>query len=180
MSNGPLTMGRAGKTADLQHWPKHGKVPAKPPAWLPENQGKEKIMSELLVSSSEPDQEKCVLEVTPESAGWKYVGFAVHILARGDNLVRRLENREICIVILTGTITVEAGDETFSELGRRESVFDELSPFAVYVPPATAINITAHSDAEIALCSAPSRGGYSASLVQEDSDRGWHRPRRAH
>ncbi len=126
-------------------------------------------MSELLVSSSEPDQEKCVLEVTPETAGWKYVGFAVHILAQGDSLARRLENREICIVILTGTITVEAGDETFSELGRRQSVFDDLSPFAVYVPPATAINITAQSDAEIALCSAPSSGGSSARVIRPES-----------
>jgi 5-deoxy-glucuronate isomerase len=126
-------------------------------------------MSDLLVSSREPDEEKCVLEVTPESAGWQYVGFAVHALTAGDKLARLFDCRETCIVVLTGSITVEAGAEKFCDVGRRQSVFDDISPFAVYVPAGTRMNITVDSNAEIALCTAPSNGGGAVRLIQPES-----------
>ena len=45
-------------------------------------------MSHLLVHSSEPDHEYCVLEVTPEPADWNCVSFAVHTVLAGGELQR--------------------------------------------------------------------------------------------
>ena len=35
-------------------------------------------MPNLLVKPHRPDSEGCVLSVTPESAGWRYVGFGLY------------------------------------------------------------------------------------------------------
>ncbi len=123
-------------------------------------------MSHLLVRSGQPDAQACVLEVTPESAGWRYVGFAVHTLAQGQSLAKTLPDRETCIVVLSGTVAVTVGDQQFSEVGSRRSVFDDAAPDAVYVPAGQNMEITAQSDAEIALCTAPSAGQQQARLIR--------------
>ena len=45
----------------------------------------------------------------------------------------------------------------FGVIGQRESVFDGL-PWSVYAPPHHRVTVTAESDCEIALCSAPATG----------------------
>ena len=51
-------------------------------------------MTDLLVKPHPRDEEGCVLSVTPESAGWRHVGFAVFTLQPGERLERRLPERE--------------------------------------------------------------------------------------
>lgn len=126
-------------------------------------------MPDLLVKPSAPDREKCILDITPESAGWKHVGFAVFQLEPGDSLQRRFEDRETCVVVLAGYITVKAGGETFPGTGNRESVFDDRPPAAVYVPPGEDIHIVAESDAEVAICTAPSGGGRQVRLIDPET-----------
>ena len=116
-------------------------------------------MTDLLVKPSAPDGERCILDITPESAGWKYVGFAVFRMEEGDVLQRRFEDREACIVVVSGSATIEAGGQSYAGVGGRESAFDDLPPGAVYVPRDTAMQIVAESGAEVALCTAPSAGG---------------------
>jgi 5-deoxy-glucuronate isomerase len=114
---------------------------------------------DLLVSSAEPDQEGTVAKVTPESAGWEYVGFEVLKLGSGQTVERRSEGEEVCLVPLSGTCTVSAGDEEWEEIGGRESVFDG-APYALYLPPGTDYRIEALTDLELAVASAPAeRGG---------------------
>ena len=43
-----------------------------------------------------------VAEVTPESAGWSYVGFALHRLDAGESLVAETGKREVCLVLVSG------------------------------------------------------------------------------
>ena len=43
-------------------------------------------MSKLLVKPQAPDAEGRIHEVTPETAGWEHVGFAVHKLAAGEKI----------------------------------------------------------------------------------------------
>ena len=42
------------------------------------------MKSKLLVSPQQSDQSGCILRITPESAGWKYVGFEVFKLLPGQ------------------------------------------------------------------------------------------------
>ena len=59
-------------------------------------------MSELKQSTHAPDGDGNVLRVTPDSAGWKHVGFEVYRLGEGQRLVRDTGDREFCLVLLSG------------------------------------------------------------------------------
>lgn len=45
-------------------------------------------MSDLLIKAGAPDKDGCIAAVSPESAGWKYVGFEVYQLQAGATLTR--------------------------------------------------------------------------------------------
>src|SRR5690606_31757960 len=107
--------------------------------------------------------------VTPESAGWRHVGFAVFTLEPGERLQRCLPEREACIVVLCGRVDVAAGDASFAAVGGRASPFDG-KPQAVYVPADTPFTATAvGAPVELALCTAPGRkGAREPRLITED------------
>jgi 5-deoxy-glucuronate isomerase len=100
--------------------------------------------------------------VTPESAGWSYVGFEVCVLRRGEVAERQMEGRELCAVMLSGVADI--GD--WRDVGSRSSVFEGL-PDAVYLPPGHRAVITGKSDrCEVALCWAPATSGAEPALVR--------------
>ena len=74
-----------------------------------------------------------VHQVTPESAGWTYVGFEFHRLKAGERLGAWTGDREVCLVLVSGKALVEAGNSDFGEIGGRMSPF-EGAPHAVYAP----------------------------------------------
>ena len=112
----------------------------------------------LRVRPAAPDAEGRVLAITPESAGWKYVGFEVRRLAAGQQVALTSAVKETCVLVLTGRADVEVGDLAFRNLGGRNSVFEDAPPGAVYAPAGSRIRIQATGAAEIALCSAPAAG----------------------
>jgi 5-deoxy-glucuronate isomerase len=93
-----------------------------------------------------------VVRITPESAGWAYVGFEVAGVEGG--LERREAARETCVVVLSGTCDLRAGDAAASGVGRAD-VF-AAPPVALYVPPGVAW--TAEGEADVAICTAPAAG----------------------
>jgi 5-deoxy-glucuronate isomerase len=100
-----------------------------------------------------------LVRVTPESAGWTYVGFeVVHVTGR---LERSEPDRETCVVVLAGTCDLTAGDVAGRGLGR-SGVFDG-PPTALYVPPG--VPWTAEGDAHLALCTAPAEGRLAPRLL---------------
>jgi 5-deoxy-glucuronate isomerase len=117
-------------------------------------------MSTLLAKPGPPDADGRVLAVTPESAGWSYVGFEVYRLAPGARLERLTPDRETCAVVLSGH--VHLGAEGNEWHGGRESVFDG-PPTAVYVPPGTAW--WAEGVGELAVCTAPATHGAELRLL---------------
>ncbi len=82
----------------------------------------------LLVKANR--QGRDIVRVTPESAGWKHVGFSAHRLAPGESLRVEEAAREACIVVLSGTVTVATGQQTWAKIGGRTSVFDDAAPYA--------------------------------------------------
>ena len=90
------------------------------------------MMSELLVRAHPPDADGNILSITPESAGWNYVGFFVHRLKPGDIFKFKEENRETCLVVISGRVDIRVGEHEFENLGDRLSPFENKKPFAVY------------------------------------------------
>ena len=102
------------------------------------------------------------IAITPESAGWSYVGFEVCRLRRGDVIERPTEGRELCVVVLKGTADVGG----WRDVGSRASVF-EGTPDAAYLPPGGLATIRAKSEeCEVALCWAPARKGAEPALIR--------------
>ena len=121
----------------------------------------------LLVHPHAPEADGVVIEVTPASAGWTYVGFRVVTLRAGQVYRGMEEGREACLVILSGRVNAMAGEMRFDALGKRASVFDGL-PTSVYVSASLAYAIEATSDAEIAICTAPGSGAGTPRVIAPD------------
>jgi 5-deoxy-glucuronate isomerase len=109
---------------------------------------------------------KEIVAVTPQSAGWKYVGFVAYRLAPGETIALDADGLERCIVVLRGTVSVRSGADAWAEIGERGSVFEERSPYAVYLPRGAAGAVTAHTDAEIGVASAPGTSARPARLIE--------------
>jgi 5-deoxy-glucuronate isomerase len=118
----------------------------------------------LLVKASREGQ--TIARVTPETALWKHVGFAAYRLETGDIVHVHETKREVCIVVLSGTVSIEAGDQKWEKLGSRDSVFEDTAPYAVYLPPKMAATVRADRDAEIGVASAPATGKYPPRLIE--------------
>ena len=106
-----------------------------------------------------------IVRVTPQSAGWRFVGFSAHRLAAGETIEIAQPADELCIVVLGGVVTVSQRDARFAEIGDRRDVFDDRAPYAVYLPDGAAVAVRAHTTAEIGIASAPGGGMDSARLI---------------
>ena len=49
-----------------------------------------------------------IVSVTPQSAGWNYVGFAAHRLQPGEQFTFATGTNEVCLVVLRGVVSVAA------------------------------------------------------------------------
>lgn len=95
-----------------------------------------------------------LVHVSPESAGWTYVGFDLHHLKLGDAINGGEPDREVCLVLVSGKARIEAGGTDFGTIGQRASPF-EGAPHSVYAPAAAPWSATAETDCILAVCTAP-------------------------
>jgi 5-deoxy-glucuronate isomerase len=98
--------------------------------------------------------------VTPESAGWTYVGFEV----AGGAFERSTGDDEHCLVVVSGTCTVRSQHGEW-RLGGRPDPFTGR-PDAAYLPPGTPYSV--EGDAELGVCSAPASTGAPARVLPGD------------
>lgn len=96
-----------------------------------------------------------VHEITPQSAGWRYVGFDLHRLRAGDTAGGALGGREAILAMVEGRAEIVGGGEAFGEVGERMDVFAGGPPHAVYVPPGAEWSAIATTDCTLAVCTAP-------------------------
>ena len=89
--------------------------------------------------------------MTPESAGWTYVGFDLHRLKPGETVSGNTGDREVCLVFVTGKGKASAGGKDLGILGERMSPF-EGKPWSVYVPEGSSWSVTAATELELAVC----------------------------
>lgn len=124
-------------------------------------------MSRLLVKShkNNPEHNGQVQKITPQSAGWEYVGFEMYHLAPQQQLEFDSENTEVCFVLVAGIATFQTQQQTFSHIGQRHSPFERIPPYALYVPHHQIVHICAESAVELAVCRAPSQGNLGVRLI---------------
>jgi 5-deoxy-glucuronate isomerase len=124
-------------------------------------------MTDLLVSpASTPAADGTILDVTPASAGWQYVGFEVVALTPDVIAERDTRDREVCLVVVSGTVAVVSRHGEWGDLGGRADPWNG-PPDAAYLPPETAFSVEALGDrpAEIGLCWAPAPHGGARARV---------------
>lgn len=96
------------------------------------------------------------MHVTPQTAGWEYLGFDVYRLDAGQRIERQNVARETCAVILSGSAAFEVDGVSLGRSGHRESPFDR-NVWALYAPLDSNWTITALEPLEVAVGSAPAR-----------------------
>jgi 5-deoxy-glucuronate isomerase len=96
-----------------------------------------------------------LLDVTPESAGWSNVAFAIHDVRAGSPHHGGLADRETAIVTIEGSGRVLVDGSTVDVA--RTSVFEQVGRI-VYVPPGVDFTIEADDAIVVAIGSAPAVG----------------------
>ena len=121
---------------------------------------------EMIITSATPNGSGQVLQVTPESAGWTYVGLAVEQIAPGDSWEFAAPDDEICIVPLRGSavITSDHGEWTVSRSG---TMFDG-KPTCLYLPVGSSFAASSEAGAELAVTSARAEVTYPPKLITPD------------
>lgn len=111
------------------------------------------------------------LLVRPEHAAkgvatdaFEFLEFAAIKLARGERHQDDTGARELGIVVLGGSCTIETPAGRWSRIGHRANVFDGL-PYALYLPVSTPYSITADADCELALCYCRAEQAHPPRLV---------------
>lgn len=110
-----------------------------------------------------------VHDITPASAGWSYVGFALYRLKAGETAAEATGEREAILVLVEGRAAISAAGQDWGVLGDRMSVFDRTPPHCLYVPNDSSWTAVAATDCTLAVCSAPGRGGHPARRIGPDA-----------
>ena len=103
--------------------------------------------------------------VTPESAGWDYVGFSLWRLGPGERATDSTADREVILVLVEGKARVTGAGRDWGEMGERMDLFERTPPHALYLPPGSGWEAVATTDCVLAACSAPSPGGRGAQRL---------------
>ena len=109
-----------------------------------------------------------IIDITPENAGWQHVGFALHKLRPGQSLTISTQDREVCLVPVTGTFDARVSGVNFSNIGGRQDLFSQQLTQHLYVPEHQIINVIALDELELAVCSAPGGGGVSPRVIRQE------------
>lgn len=122
-------------------------------------------MSTLLSKYHAPNEKNRTQCITPESAGWDYVGFEVYEMQAGQQLEMPASNNEVCLVLVAGKGTITTSTVTFENIGDRMDPFERKKPYAVYITNGEHYSVVANTALELAVCQAPGKGSYPTRLI---------------
>ena len=106
-----------------------------------------------------------IINVTPELAGWDYLGFKVISLKAGESYSDSTGDNEVAVVPLHGKAIFHSSSEKFEVA--RAGVFAEL-PHILYLPPGETLTVEAELDFEFAIGGAPAEGRYPLRLFKPE------------
>ena len=109
-----------------------------------------------------------VHEITPQSAGWRYVGFSLYHLRPGETAAEATGEREAILVLVEGKAQITAAGQDWGTLGNRMNVFEKSPPHCLYVPNGQSWSATAQTQCTLAICTAPGQSGHPARRLGPD------------
>src|SRR5215831_8113284 len=113
-----------------------------------------------------PDQNaRFLLNITPETAQWKYISFKVAKLRPNEIIEADTGTEEVVIVPLAGRGKLLFNGQTH-ELARKD-LFRELADIA-YLPPRTKYKLEAIERFEVAFGGAPAEGKLPAKIIRRN------------
>ena len=98
-----------------------------------------------------------VHNITPENAGWRYVGFDLYRLSSGQSANGATGDREVIIVVVEGKAHIKSSENDWGVLGDRMSVFEKTPPHCLYLPNDHEWEVEASTECTVAVCSAPGK-----------------------
>jgi 5-deoxy-glucuronate isomerase len=109
-----------------------------------------------------------VHEITPQSAGWRYVGFSLWRLRAEESAAEHTGEREVILVLVEGKARMTGAGQDWGILGERMDVFERTPPHSLYLPNGSDWSATAETDCVLAVCSAPGKGGHEPRRIGPD------------
>lgn len=106
-----------------------------------------------------------IQHITPQNASWEYVGFDVYLLENKQEITLDSEQYELCLVIVSGKGSFYIDDLCFESIGNRQTPFERIPPYALYIPHHKSVKIQSHQSLELAVCRAPSNGNFPVRLI---------------
>ncbi len=99
-----------------------------------------------------------------EDFGYDYLAFSNLKLGTHGPYEGEMGKRELAVVVLGGSCSVESSRGEWREIGARANVFDG-KPFTLYLPPNTYFRISAETACDLALCYAKAEEDHEGRLV---------------
>ncbi|MGB0659103.1 MAG: 5-deoxy-glucuronate isomerase [Mangrovicoccus sp.] len=109
-----------------------------------------------------------VHQITPQSAGWRYVGFDLWRLRAGDTVGEATGDTEVILVMVEGKAQITGAGQDWGLLGERMNVFEKTAPHCLYLPNGTEWQASAETDCTIAVCKAPGKSGHEPRRIGPD------------
>src|SRR5258708_22389140 len=111
------------------------------------------------------ENSRFLLNVTPETAEWKYISFKVARLVPGQTIEIDTAMEEVLIVPLVGRGKLSFNSE--SHWLARKDLFRELADIA-YLPPRTKYKLEGIESFEVAIRAGPADGKMAARIIRKD------------
>ncbi len=106
-----------------------------------------------------------VHEITPGSAGWRYVGFSLYRLRAGERAGEVTGGNEVILVMVEGKARLTGAGQDWGVLGERMDVFEKTPPHCLYLPDGSDWEAVAETDCVLAVCAAPGKDGHAARRI---------------
>jgi 5-deoxy-glucuronate isomerase len=116
---------------------------------------------ELFLRAREQDPR---VEVTPVTAGWRWLSFSARRVAPGQPLAANTGPDEVCLVLIGGACEVEASGRRYALAGR-DDPFGGM-PVALYLPPGTEYSVRAEAPTELGVAASRAEGDFEPRLIE--------------
>jgi 5-deoxy-glucuronate isomerase len=105
--------------------------------------------------------------VAPDGTDWRFIHFEARRLNGGERVDGDTAVNETALVVLGGSVTIDAGGEQF-EIAGREDVWARTPASLVLLPPQTQYALRAQSHCEVIITGAEARSAAKPRLIGPD------------
>lgn len=102
-----------------------------------------------------------------QSNGFEFLSFHAQKIASGGQVEAETGQRELGLVLLGGTCSVESDRGRWINIGHRPNVFSGM-PYALYLPISTRFTLTTEKGCDVAFCYCSAEEFHPARLVTPD------------